>query len=246
MRLFLLPLIVGALAASPVYAQLTLDAPLDQVMLEYVVDSGIQADVPGDPSTVFATTIEIEGASWMRIYFGDAELAPGSFIRMTSLFDAEVQVLDAGGLAQWSNSSAYFNGDAVHVELVAAAGTKANRLRIARLAHATVIPPAAAGGPGDCGICGGVDDRVPSSEEWTARLFPAGCTASVIGLGRPLHRRQHGRAVQRAPLDRGLSAGQPACRRSVSDYRLRVRQQRTRRRLGRAQGRQQQPPPDAL
>jgi len=181
MRLSLLSLIALAFAAPPVFAQQTLDAPLDQVMLEYVVDSGMQADALSDPATIFATTIEIEGASWMRIYFGDVELAEGSFVRMTSLFDAEVQTLDAGGLADWDNSSAYFNGDAVHVELVAAAGTKGNRLRIGKLAHATVIPPAATGGPGDCGICGGSDDRVPSSEEWTARLYPAGCTASVIG-----------------------------------------------------------------
>jgi len=164
MRLFLLSLIALAFSAPPVYAQQTLDAPLDQVLLEYVVDSGIQAGVAGDPATIFETTLEVEGASWMRIYFGDVELAEGSFIRMTSLFDAEVQALDAAGLAAWSNSSAYFNGDAVHVELVAAAGTKANRLRIGKLAHATVIPPAATGGPGECGICGGTDDRVPSDD----------------------------------------------------------------------------------
>ncbi|MHC4430064.1 MAG: trypsin-like serine peptidase, partial [Planctomycetota bacterium] len=31
---------------------------------------------------------------------------------------------------------------------------------------------------GQCGICG-ADDRVPSNELWSARLLPAGCTASV-------------------------------------------------------------------
>ncbi|MHC4383387.1 MAG: trypsin-like serine peptidase [Planctomycetota bacterium] len=180
MRLLLPSLIVLAFLAQPLYGQQTPDAPLDQVVLEYVVDSGIQANVAGDPATMFATTIEVEGAQWLRIYFGKVVLAEGSSVRMTSLHDNQVQELDAYGMAMWGNTSAYFNGDAVHVELIAAPGTTGNRLRIEELAHATLNPPAALGGPGDCGICGS-DDRVPSTERWTARLWPAGCTATVIG-----------------------------------------------------------------
>ncbi len=181
MRSLLSSLIARGFLTYPAHAQQTLVAPLNQVFLEYVVDSGVQPNVAGHAVSVYQTSLEVEGTTWLRIYFGDVELAEGSFLRLTSLFDGDMQELDADGLAMWQNTSAYFNGDCVHVELVAAPDTARNRLRIQRLAHAPLTGPAVAGGPGISGICGDTDDRVPSFEEWTARLLPAGGTAAVIG-----------------------------------------------------------------
>jgi hypothetical protein len=76
----------------------------------------------------------------------------------------------------WSDASAYFNGNAVLLELVAAPGTTRNRVSLDRVARENGAIPV--GGGGECGICGS-DDRVPSNELWSARLLPAGCTASV-------------------------------------------------------------------
>jgi len=77
-------------------------------------------------------------------------------------------------LSMWSNTSAYFNGDALTVELVGGAHTSVNRLVIDELAWEAgpAIPT------GSCGICG-ADSRLPSDEDWAARLLPAGCSASV-------------------------------------------------------------------
>jgi len=109
----------------------------------------------------------------MRVYFGDVVLGEGSFLRMTSDLDGEVQELDAAALEMWGNSTAYFNGDTVFVELVAGPGTLQNRLVIDEVASAEGAVPA-----GTCGICG-PDDRVASDEDFAARLLPAGCSAAV-------------------------------------------------------------------
>ena len=104
----------------------TLDHPTGAVV-PYVLDG-------------FATdTVHIESASWLRLYFDRVELAPGSFLRMTSVLDGEVQELDAAGLSSWGNTSAYFNGDTVLVELVAADAGAGNRVSLRF--HAAVSVP---------------------------------------------------------------------------------------------------------
>ncbi|MCH8969086.1 MAG: hypothetical protein IIA66_08210, partial [Planctomycetes bacterium] len=167
--------VVGAWGSSS-YGQSTLDYPVGQRQT-YNVDSGAQNNPAEAFETVFENLVQIEDAAWLRIYFGEVTLAEGSYIRITSLQDGEVQELDARELALWSNSSAYFNGDALQVELVAGPGTRGNRVIIEQVAH-HARGRHVAGGPGQCGICGS-DDRVPSNELWSGRLLPVGCTASV-------------------------------------------------------------------
>ena len=169
---FAIALIVGSFATSTL-AQQTLDWPVGELQ-DYHLDSGVQNNPALEAQAVFVDVVAIQDAAWLRIYFAEVHLEAGSFIRITSLLDQEVQELDANGLAMWDNSSAYFNGNALLVELVAAPGTTKNRLVIDQVAmEATVALPV-----GICGLCG-PDDRVPSGEEWTGRLLPAGCTASV-------------------------------------------------------------------
>ena len=173
-RLMIL-ILIGALASSS-NGQSTLDYPVGQ-LLPYGLDSGAQDNPAEAFEIVFENLVLVEDAAWLRIYFGEITLAEGSYIRMTSLLDGEAQELHARELEMWSNSSAYFNGDAVQVELIAGPGTKGNRVIIEQVAlHASVRHKL--GGSGQCGICGN-DDRVPSNELWSARLLPAGCTASV-------------------------------------------------------------------
>ena len=155
----------------------TLDWPVSELR-PFHMDSGLKANAGANPVTVFADVVTVPDAGWLRLYFGEVVLKAGSRIRVTSLLDGEVQELDAPTLAMWSNSTAYFNGDTVTVELIAGPGTVGNRLTIDQLGVPIDVRQEA-GGQGQCGICGNSDDRVPSSELWTGRLFPAGCTASV-------------------------------------------------------------------
>ena len=163
-------------SAVPLAAQTTLDYPVGQFEL-YPRDSGVRANLGNTPQTVYVEMVRIEGAAWLRIYFAMVELAPGSTVRMTSMLDGEVQELDADGLMMWQDTSAYFNGDTVMVELIAAPKSKRNRMVIDQVSR-TMAAQAVGGCTFPCGICG-ADDRLPSNENWSGRLLPVGCTASV-------------------------------------------------------------------
>lgn len=170
-RMMLIGLALG-LCSVPALAQLTLNRPLPEPT-PYAFDSGIQVNADLSSKVVAETIVRIDTAAWMRIYFGDVELGAGSFLRITSELDGEVQELDAAALDMWQNSTAYFNGDTLRVEIVAGPNTRGNRLVIDSVAwEASAVPV------GGCGICG-PDDRVLSNSNHAARLFPAGCSATV-------------------------------------------------------------------
>ncbi len=172
LKLAIALIVVGSFISSTV-AQQTLDWPVGELR-DYHVDSGVQNNPGIGAQTVFLDVVSIQDAAWLRLYFAEVHLEADSFIRITSLLDQEVQELDANGLAMWDNSTAYFNGNALLVELVAAPGTTKNRFVIDQVAMETAVAQPAGG----CGVCG-ADKRVPSDEDWSARLLPAGCTASV-------------------------------------------------------------------
>jgi hypothetical protein len=160
-------------SALPAVGQ-TFDRPLP-APVPYHIDSDWLTNASGQSQVIHEEVVFIDGAAWLRLYFGNVELGQGSLLRLTSLADGEVQELDTAGLAMWSNTSAYFNGDTVTVEVVAAPGTD-NRLVIDQVAwEAGAVPT------GDCGFCG-PDERVPSDVTWSSRLLPAGCTASTYNV----------------------------------------------------------------
>ena len=163
-------------AAGSVTDAHTLDWPVGECF-PYPLDSGPVANADRGYATAFQDTVTVASAAWLRLYFGQTDLPTGSFLRLTSAYDGEVQELDADGLAMWGNSSAYFNGDTVYLELVGGPGTSANRVVLERVAAQLIARERGVCGS-DCGICG-TDDRVPSAEVWTGRLMPVGCTASI-------------------------------------------------------------------
>jgi hypothetical protein len=160
-----------ALLALPALAQQALDRPLEEPRPLFR-DSGNLINATAVSRNLHTERVAVTDAGWIRLYFGDVKLGPGSFLRLQSELDGEVQELDAEALERWSRSSAYFNGEAVTVQVVAAPGTT-NRLIVERVASAPGVPTES------CGICGS-DDRVSSGELWSARLLPAGCTASIF------------------------------------------------------------------
>jgi hypothetical protein len=140
------------------------------------MDSGPRGNAAKSQAVVFREDLRVDDAAWIRVFFDHVRLEKGSVVRVTSLHDGQTQELDAAGLAMWSYASAFFNGNGVQVEIVAAPGTTANRIGISQV----MVEQGVAMAFGDpCGICFG-DDRTPSSEDFAGRLMPNGCSATVF------------------------------------------------------------------
>lgn len=190
-RWLLAGLIVACISGpmlSVARAQETLAAPVG-ARVAYALDTGVRGNEGDEWAAVYERTIAIPNASWLRLHFSRARLAPGSFVLVTSLRDGEVHRLEASDLANWKNSTAYMNGDRLDVRLIAAPGSRENRLVIEEIEAGMTNPalnanesktlPTTRGDSNQCGICG-TDDRTPSTQTWSGRIMPAGCTGSVI------------------------------------------------------------------
>eukprot|EP00736_Rhodelphis_marinus_P004898 Rmarinus@m.9573 len=125
------------------------------------------------PRPIFATEVEETGAEWLRVYFEETTLPADSTIVITSRLDGYKQTLDAKSLAEWSYSTAYFNGDAVSVELFGEPGPFTTSLAIKSVDVGDPFVQTEA-------ICDGFDKRTPSTDRRSARLMPMGCTAWLI------------------------------------------------------------------
>lgn len=165
--------LAGCLGQSGL-AQSTLEAPVGEYL-----DYPLTLLEPGAGGEPIGQTVSVEGAAWLRLYFGEVFLSPGSVVRVTSALDGETQTLDGPAMAMWNDTTAYFNGDTVFVELQTAPGAAEDRLVLARVAFETPATVTPRGDSSECGICG-TDDRVASNEDWVGRLMPIGCTAEVF------------------------------------------------------------------
>jgi len=166
------------------------NAPIQRRAIALSVDSGVVvASARADASIarpvqvpVWSTEVGVDDAGWVRLRFGQIELAPAtdaaraSYIRITSLYDGHEQYLDARNVREWANTSAYFNGGRVRVEIMASptANPMPNRVEIvgATASEPTQFPRS---------ICGPTDDRVLSNDPRDGRLMPIGCTGWLFG-----------------------------------------------------------------
>ncbi len=152
--------------------------------IRFDVDSGlvrVENPQPGSRDlqvAIWEDVIEVPDAAWVRLRFSDVALARStenvreSYIKVTSLFDGHEQYLDMKSLGEWGGTSAYFNGGAVKVEIMASpnATAQVNRVRVTGVQASAPVT-------GDRSICGSVDDRALSYDNRDARLMPIGCTA---------------------------------------------------------------------
>jgi V8-like Glu-specific endopeptidase len=173
--LLLLAVLAGAV---PAYGQV---APLASHEVSWRSDSGFITSprVPaGVASVAYSAVVFVPRAAWLRLKFGalvlpgSLEAGKGAYLRITSMRDGKVQILNATAAAQWSSTSAYFNGDSVTVELLAYPGSGP-----ARLAIKSVIAGEPSSGGATDSICGPSDDRTLSSDPRMARHVPEGCTS---------------------------------------------------------------------
>jgi V8-like Glu-specific endopeptidase len=136
------------------------------------LSSGPRDNLAKADAVVFSGVVEVQDAPWVRLNFRRVELGDDSYLRVTSLQDGAVQTLGPRVLAQWRNTTAYFNGPAVLVELIAAPGARGLAVDIGDV-YAGVAPT------NPESQCGPTDDRVASNVASRARLLDIGCTASI-------------------------------------------------------------------
>ncbi|MFT5288155.1 MAG: PKD repeat protein [Planctomycetota bacterium] len=168
-------------AAGLVFVASTASAqthPLAQEIVPMSFDSGYAQNDGLEPEVVISFPVFMDQSPWMRLFFEDVVLAgdpaagTGSILRVTSLLDGGQQRMNADHVAQWQNSTAYLNGDAVLVEVLAYPGTGTNRVWLETIAIG--LPDI------EESQCGSQDDRLPSSDPRSGRLLPQGCTGWII------------------------------------------------------------------
>jgi len=132
------------------------------------IDSRLTENVGGGS---WSETVRINGAQWLQLHFSDVVLTENenqtSILKITSLEDEAFQILDAKSCEQWRNKSAFFNGDAVKVELLSDA--QSDRVVIDKVTVGDIPEPAES-------ICDAVDDRVLSNDPRVGRTNSR-CTA---------------------------------------------------------------------
>lgn len=162
-----------ALASGPSTAQTHLN---EHRLVAHTLASGPLAN-PGDREVVvFDRMVSVPEAPWIRLTFRRVELGQDSYLRLTSIADGKAQRLSRLGLLQWQNTSAYFNGSAVRVELVAGPRTAGNVVEVGDL-YGGLVPTEPES------QCGPTDDRVDSDEPERGRLLDIGCTAAIYTEG---------------------------------------------------------------
>jgi len=148
-------------------------------MADYAFDTGMVENNSSDLAIVASFTVAIQGASSVQLHFDDVLLAgdvfagTASILRITSHLDGAVQELNRYHVDQWRRRTAYFNGHAVQVDIVAHPGTGANRARLGQV-FVEEAPTV------QYSQCGPVDDRVASFDPRANRIMPVGCTAWLI------------------------------------------------------------------
>jgi hypothetical protein len=167
-----------AFEEMPSYRELvvSVDSGIVRVLEE---EAGVDARAPQE--AIWSQVIEGNDADWVRIRFADVVLARSteqvreSYIRVTSLEDGYEQYLDARTIHEWKNTSAYFNGGSVLVELMASPNVSSqhNRIRIVGVQASDPVSQRS--------ICFSVDDRELSFDSRDARLMPIGCSAWLFG-----------------------------------------------------------------
>jgi V8-like Glu-specific endopeptidase len=176
-RLHLLLILISALPAV-VWSQ---TAPLLQHPEPYVLNSGVHdgSQEGSAPALMYADVIRVSRVPWIRLRFNQAFLGNSSYMLLRSLQDNAVQRLDAANLEQWQNTSAYFNGDAVEIQLFVGAQDQDVFVQISDVMVGEWAP-----GDTPESQCGPADDRTLSSNPAAGRLLDIGCTAWIICDGR--------------------------------------------------------------
>ena len=161
-------------------------AELQRHRVRYNWDSG-KYDGSGDRRTdgvalarkVVRDVVSVPGSPWLQLTFVRSQLGNASYLRITSVADGASQRLDTATLRQWHGRSAFFNGDAVVIELFVDAQDRAVSVEIAEVVAGDWAFSVTKS------ICG-TDNRIASGEPRVARIDPIGCTGWIVSNGKQL------------------------------------------------------------
>jgi V8-like Glu-specific endopeptidase len=172
------PLVGAALALTTLCGTATgQTAPIESRQVAMRLDTGALSNNGAQAQVVYVQEIRVENAPWLRLAFdqvllsGNLQEGTGATLRITSALDGGQQILSSRSIQEWNNTSAYFNGDTVILEVIAHPGTGVNRVLMSEVTAGVGEPMTPES------ICGSVDDRVLSNDPLNARLMPIGCTA---------------------------------------------------------------------
>ncbi len=143
-------------------------------LVPQALDSGARNGNQSQGAIVFQDFVGTSEAKWLRLHLDGTVLAPGSRLFLTSVPDGAVQWFDGDSLRDYGHRSAYFNGNAVVVELQAGPASHGNRVRVAAIESGMDAEPVTDS------ICGTADDRALSNDVRQGRQYPAGCTSWLI------------------------------------------------------------------
>jgi V8-like Glu-specific endopeptidase len=156
--------------------------PIPHDVMKLSIDSGPVRNLGRERAVIYSMQIDapVAGTPWMRLHFAKAQLGRTPVggmptqLKITSTLDGKYQTMNAIHLEQWQNSSAYFNGDSVILEVIADGGAPHSHIVVDEIMVGTVEQG------GIASICGANDDRVLSDDPRAARIVPIGCTGWLI------------------------------------------------------------------
>lgn len=176
----ILSIMTVAGAVQSAHAQQTLLPEIPQESVAVAFDTGI-IQSSGRTEIAFTDALIVRDASWLRLRFDRLELGTGpegesAIVKITSMLDGHVQYIDRDAAAAWQNTSAYFNGDGLIIEVIQPAGATPTRVTVKQADAGGADPTMVA----ERSICDGTDDRALSSDPRQGRVMPIGCTAWLI------------------------------------------------------------------
>lgn len=163
------------LLAVSLPAALAAQAPVRIGSVEAYLHAAGPFDHAGQvPAVVAEHVVRRPGAPFLGLELRDVVLPPGSILTVESLRDGDSQEFDAATWRSHGPFTAWFNGDAVRVRLIAAPGSRGNGFGIASIAFGT------GGSAGPLSVCG-TDDRYQSYESRVCRLVIREGTSLYVG-----------------------------------------------------------------
>jgi hypothetical protein len=191
-----LGLIILVCSPALVLAQAEQAAPIPHHLQPLTMRSGVHDGRAGVQSfQAFRDVVRIPDAAWLRVHFSRYNLGTQSYLTITSLKDGGQQRLDAAHLKRSRGNSAFFNGEAVAVELHVAEGEAGVFFELGEVmvgergtGFADIVdvmrppPEASVEAEGEC-RCGNQDDRVASNDPAIGRIVPDGRTAWIASNG---------------------------------------------------------------